>query len=257
MTEQGRRKRILGVLADRPFASVRDLVALLDVSPATVRRDLDKLHEAGEARKVFGGIALLGGAARTHALPFGENSDLAVDAKAAIAECAAALVQDGDMVIVASGSTCYQLGVLLSRRPVTIHTNSMPLAAMIGTAGVCQMVLSGGTLHREPGILYDHEDRAPDFNASRLFLGAQGLCPDGVMESHPLIVRTTRMMLERTDEVIVLADSRKLAIRARHLTCPVERISTVITDEGISTDDSAALREAGVRVVIAQAGARA
>ena len=84
MTEKGRRKQILSVLADKPFASVRELIDVLNVSPATIRRDLDKLHEAGEARKVFGGIAQLGYAARTYALPFGENSDLAVDAKAAI-----------------------------------------------------------------------------------------------------------------------------------------------------------------------------
>lgn len=255
MTEHGRRQQIMSVLERKPFASVKELTDVLDVSAATIRRDLDKLHEAGEARKVYGGIASLSIAARTYALPFGDNNDLAVEAKNAIADCAAALVRDGDMVMVGSGSTCYQLGLRLSTRPVTIYTNSMPLAAAIGTGGVCQLVVAGGNLHREPGILYDRDAQNVDFYASRLFLGAQGLGPDGVMESNPLLTRTTRYMLERTDEVIILADSRKLAIQARYLTCPIERVSTVITDENAAADDLRMLKDAGVRPIVARPGA--
>ena len=242
----------MSVLADRPFASVKDLIDVLNVSAATIRRDLEKLHEAGEARKVFGGIASLSLAvARTYALPFGQNSDLAVDAKNAIAALAATLCRDGDMVMLASGSTCYQLGLRLAQRPITLYTDSMPLAASLGTTGVCQLVVAGGTLHREPGILYERDATCPEFYASRLFLGAQGLGPEGVMESHPLLTRSTKCLLDRTDEVVVLADSRKLSIRARYVTCPVERISTVVTDDAVAPEDVEILTDAGVRVLVA------
>ena len=247
-----RRRQIISLLADKPFASVRELIDVLNVSAATIRRDLDKLHEAGEARKVFGGIASLNVvAARTYALPFGQNSDLAVEAKNAIADLAASLCRDGDRVMLASGSTCYQLGLRLASRPITLFTNSMPLAAVLGTEGVCQVVVAGGSLHREPGILYEREAQYPEFYASRLFLGAQGLGPEGIMESHPLLTRATACLLERTDEVVVLADSRKLSIRARYLTCPAERISTIITDDAVSAEDVEALTDAGIRVLVA------
>ncbi|MEI8180724.1 DeoR family transcriptional regulator, partial [Aestuariivirga sp.] len=57
MTEAERHKLMLDLLRDRPFASVRDLQAVVDASPATIRRDIAKLHVTGAVRKVFGGIA--------------------------------------------------------------------------------------------------------------------------------------------------------------------------------------------------------
>ncbi|CAP55431.1 putative transcriptional regulator arsR [Gluconacetobacter diazotrophicus PA1 5] len=255
VTETERQRQIITMLETRPFATVRELIDMLSVSPATVRRDIEKLHEAGEARKVFGGVASLTAASRTHALPFAQSSDLAVDAKRAIAAMAADLCRDGDMVMVAGGSTCHQLGLRLAGRSIGLYTNSMPLAAALGTHGACQLSVAGGALHREPGILYDPQAAAPDFFASRLFLGAQGLGLEGVMESHPLLPVATRPMLERADDVIVLADSRKLSVRARFVSCPIDRVSTLITDDGVQEDDVRILEDAGVTVLVAPVAA--
>ena len=253
MQEAERHRQIISMLASRPFATVRELIDMLNVSPATVRRDIEKLHEAGEARKVFGGVASLE-AARIHALPFDESSDLAVDAKRAIAIRAASLCRDGDMIMLGGGSTCFQLGLLLADRPMAIYTHSMPLAAALSLQGSCQLILASGTLHREPGILHDANGPSPDFFASRLFLGAQGIGPSGVMESHPLLPQATSRLLERTDEVVVLCDSRKFEVRARYVTCPIERISTVITDESVREEDVRALAGEGVTVLVAVQG---
>ena len=57
MNDTERHKAIIDLLRETPFASVRDLQEHLDVSPATIRRDIDKLHELGRARKVYGGIS--------------------------------------------------------------------------------------------------------------------------------------------------------------------------------------------------------
>jgi len=253
VTEAERHQQIVSMLETRPFATVRELIDALSVSPATVRRDIEKLHDAGEARKVFGGVASISHAARAHALPFEQSSDLAVDAKRAIAARAEMLCRDGDMIMIGGGSTCHQLGLRLAARPLSIYTNSMPLAAALGTYGACQITLAGGTLHREPGILHDAHIPAPDFFASRLFLGAQGVGAEGVMESHPLLPKATRPMLERADDVIVLADSRKLSVRARFVNCPIERISTLITDDAVAEEDVRILEDAGVEVLIASA----
>ena len=250
MPEAERHRQIIRVLANRPFATVRELIEVLSVSPATVRRDIEKLHEAGEARKVFGGVASLE-AARLHALPFDQSSDLAVDAKRAIAARAAMLCRDGDMIMLGGGSTCFQLGLLLGERPMAIYTHSMPLAAALSLQGSCQLTLASGTLYREPGILHDANGPSPDFFASRLFLGAQGIGPDGVMESHPLLPQATSRLLDRTDEVVVVCDSRKFDVRARFVTCPIERISTIITDDAARPEDLKALEEEGVTVLVA------
>ncbi|TIT19923.1 MAG: DeoR/GlpR transcriptional regulator, partial [Mesorhizobium sp.] len=74
----------------------------LGVSAATIRRDIDKIDGAGEARKVYGGISALDGAAQAgiaYARPYDENCDLAVEAKRRIAALAATMVRDGEAII--------------------------------------------------------------------------------------------------------------------------------------------------------------
>lgn len=254
MTEQERHRRIRDQLKDKPFATVRELVTALDASPATIRRDIDKLHGAGLVRKVFGGIAAIepaGASERLSQRPFDENRVLAVEAKKAIAAEAEKLVRDGDSIIINGGSTCYLFGIRLARRNVRIYTNSMPLGAQLSETGTCSLVMAGGELHREPSMLYAVGGTQQPFFASKLFVGAQGIGPTGLLESHPLIAKLMAELQDWTDEVVVLADSRKFAIRARHVVYSLSRISTLVTDDGLTGTDATMLEDAGVRVIIA------
>ncbi len=255
MTESERHKLMLDLLKDRPFASVRDLQGVLDASPATIRRDIAKLSAAGAVRKVFGGIATAepsGPLDRVAARPFTENQMLGVAAKKAIAHEAAALVGEGDALIIHGGSTCYLFAMLLASRNVRIYTNSMPLAATLWQNGTCHLTLSGGDLYREPGIVFSPEAGPPEFYASKFFLGAQAITPTGMQESHPLVVRETELLLQRADEVVVLADSRKFGVRARYPIMPLSRVGTLITDDGLTDANHKMLIDAGIRVIIAK-----
>lgn len=256
MSDQLRHKQIIEVLSDRPFASVRDLQRCLGVSAATVRRDIDKIDAMGTARKVYGGISALEGAARAtaYARPYDENRDLAVEAKNRLAERAALMVADGDSVIVNGGSTCFQLGVKLSHRNIRLYTNSMPLAAYLGENGKCSLTIAGGELHREPLVMY-----APPaqnvFYASKFFVGAQGISAEGVLESHPLMARSMQELAMNADQIVLLADSRKFAIHARKVALPLSRIATLITDEAISDKDAKMVEDAGVKLEVVSGGA--
>lgn len=257
MNDRTRHAIITDLLREQPFASVRDLQQHLGVSAATIRRDIDKLHEVGKARKVHGGVSAtdVGGSERLAARPYGENRDIAVEAKRAIARAAETLVHDGDSVIVHAGSTCYEFGIRLAQRNLRVYTNSMPLAAYLGEHGTCQLTVAGGALYREPGILHDGSAPEPSFFASRFFVGAQGVGPDGLLESHPLLAKTVGELSECADEVVLLADSRKFSIQPRNLVLPLARISTLVTDDGLSDADARLLEDAGVSILIAgQAG---
>jgi DeoR family transcriptional regulator, ulaG and ulaABCDEF operon transcriptional repressor len=251
LSDAERRRAIVDYLRDRPFASVRDLQDHLGVSAATVRRDIDKVDGLGIARKVYGGVSALQPAAvAAFALPYDENRDLAVDAKGRIAEAAATMVHDGDSIIINGGSTCFQLGVRLVDKSMRLFTNSMPLATYMSEHGRCSLTVAGGDLHREPRILYSPD--ASPFYASKFFLGAQGISAEGVLESHPLLVRSIQELSQRVDQIIILADSRKFGIRARNVSLPLSRIDTVITDEGLSDTDARLLESEGVKVKIAE-----
>lgn len=258
MSDLIRQRQIIEILRDRPFASVRELQERLGVSAATVRRDIDKIDGSGAARKVYGGISALDGAAQSTAFarPYDENRDLAVDAKRQIAERAAEMVADGDAVIVNGGSSCFHLGVKLADRNVRLFTNSMPLAAYIGDHGTCSLTIAGGDLHREPRVLYSPQQPIA-FYASKYFLGAQGISTEGLLESHPLMVRSIQELSTNADQIVVLADSRKFSIHARNVALPLSRVGTLITDDGIADQHAKMLESAGVALHVVSAGGAA
>ena len=257
LSDAERHRLIVELLRDRPFASVRELTGRLGVSAATVRRDIEKIHAAGGARKVYGGISALAG--RPHgvfARPYDENLDLAVEAKRAIAELAENLVADGDTLIVNGGSTCFHFGCMLAARNVRVFTNSMPLAAFLGEEGRCSLTIGGGELHREPRVIFA-PGQASGFFASKYFVGAQGVSAEGLLESSPLQVRAIQELAERADQVIVLADSRKFAIRARNVSLPLGRVGTLVTDDALPGEAAVMLAAAEVEVRIAALGEKA
>jgi DeoR family ulaG and ulaABCDEF operon transcriptional repressor len=254
VSDLDRHNKIKDILKERPFASVRDLQERLGVSAATIRRDIDKLHENEEARKVYGGVSAKDGLAqstRLGARSYDENRDLAVEAKRAIAATAETMVRDGDAIIVHGGSTCYHLGIRLARRNIRIYTNSMPLAAYLGDHGTCQMVIAGGELHRESGIIHSPRDEASQFFASKFFVGTQGICEAGLLESHPLLVKVINDLSACADQVVVLADSRKFSERPRNIALPLSRIGTLVTDDGLGDADARMLEDAGITIMIA------
>ena len=256
MNDTERHKAIVDLLREVPFASVRELQDCLGVSPATIRRDIDKLHDLGRARKVYGGISIsdAGDSARLSAKSYDENRDIAVEAKRAIAAKAAGLVKDGDSIIVHAGSTCYHLGILLARRALRIWTNSMPLAAYLGEHGTCQLSVGGGELYREPGIIHDATAGTPGFFASRFFVGTQGVSSKGLLESHPLLVKVTGELAACADEIVLLADSRKFEIQPRNVALPLSRIGTIITDDRLTDAAAKMMEDAGVTIMIANTG---
>tara|TARA_R110002020_G_scaffold26514_6_gene85950 strand:+ start:4919 stop:5701 length:783 start_codon:yes stop_codon:yes gene_type:complete len=254
MIESERHQSIIDLLEERPFVSVKELQLMLGVSAATVRRDIDKLGEAGHARKVHGGLAALEGAPRQRAvsLPFIENIDIAVEAKTAIAHEAGKLVRDGSLIIVHGGSTCFRFGRHIANRNIRVFTNSMPVAAYLGEHGTCQLTVGGGDLHREPGIFYDPARGGYEFYASQFFVGALGVSSAGLLENHPLLVRFINDMCGLANEIIVLVDSRKFAERPPNVALPLGRVARLITDDGLSDRDAAMLEEEGVAYTVAQ-----
>jgi DeoR family ulaG and ulaABCDEF operon transcriptional repressor len=252
MTESERQRLITDALRHRPFATVRDILDVVDASPATIRRDISKLHKAGLIRKVFGGIALPGDADNAHTRPFVENRVLNVQAKKAIALEAEKLCRDGDRIIVYGGTTCFLFAQRIARRNLKIFTHSMPVAAALWEHGTCHVTMGGGELHREPGVVYSPELPQPEFYASKLFVSAQAVEAEGARESHPLMARLVGALVDRADEIVLLADASKFDARARHLSLPFERVGTLITDDRIRDDQLDAARAKGVKVIVAK-----
>ena len=256
MLERERHRLIAKRVEERAVVSVAELVDLLGASEATVRRDILAMAERGEIRRVRGGAEAVYPRHRTvlAGAPFEMSLGLRAPQKRAIAEAAAKLIGDGDSVIINGGTTTYRLVEFLQDRSLDILTNSFPIAARLAHSTHVRLTLPGGTLFRQLGIVlspFEH-DAIGTFWASKLLTGCHGLNRLGMMETEPLIVQAERKLLARADELVVMADSQKLRQRSAMVVAGLDRIGTVITDDGAREEELEPLRAAGLRVIVAE-----
>jgi DeoR family ulaG and ulaABCDEF operon transcriptional repressor len=255
MLEAERHRLILKRLRERSVASVGDLVELLDASEATVRRDINALAELGRLRRIRGGAESLTPHHEAHlvGVPFALSRALGAVQKRAIARVAATLVPDGSSIIINGGTTTHALVEFLTDKQLDILTNSLPIVTALLTGSRSRVVIPGGTVFREQDIIlspYD-TDTIEHFWGEQLFMSCYGINHFGLMEADPLIVQAQQKLLKRADQLIVMADSRKLRQRSSMIVVGLERVHTLITDDGATEEELKLFRERGIRVIIA------
>lgn len=261
MHEKERHRVILSAVQEKPVVTVQELVDLTSSSEATIRRDIASLHVQKRLRRVRGGAEAItppqfvGLAGR----PFSVNETLNSSKKRAIAREAVELCQDGEPIIINGGTTTFQMVHFLINRRMPIFTNSFPIAEHLLKHSKNTVMLSGGTIYREQNIILSpfDNDVTRNFYARRMFMGAQGLGPLGLMEGDPLLIQAEQKLIDQADELVVLVDSTKFRQRSSLILCGLARIATVITDEGIEDREAAMLESAGVTLIVARGTAKA
>ena len=260
MHESERHRLILSAVQDRPVVTVVDLVNLTGVSEATIRRDIATLHMQKKLRRVRGGAEAIappqfvGLAGRTFAV----NETIRIKQKQAIAKAAADLCRDGDPIIINGGTTTFQMVHPLASRRMQVFTNSFPIAEHLLKHSKNTVMLSGGVIYREQQVILSpfDNDVTRNFYARRMFMGAQGIGPLGLMEADPLLIQAEQKLIGQADELIVLADSSKFESRSSLVLIPLERIDVVVTDDGISDRAAAMLEAAEIELIVAKAAGR-
>lgn len=255
MHESERHRLILSAVADRPVVTVADLVSLTGVSEATIRRDIATLHMQKKLRRVRGGAeaitppSFVGLAGRTYAV----NEGLHIKQKQAIARAAVDLCGDGEPIIINGGTTTFQMVHPLATRRCQVFTNSFPIAEHLLKTSKNSVLISGGVIYREQNIVLSpfDNDVTRNFYARRMFMGAQGVAPLGVMEADPLLIQAEQKLIGQADELVLLVDSTKFENRSSLVLCPLERIDVLVTDEGISDRQAAMIEAADIKLVVA------
>ena len=259
MLESERHRIILSAVEERPVVTVADLVALTESSEATIRRDIAALHMQKRLRRVRGGAESIAPPAFVgiNARPFSVNESIRINEKRAIARAAVDLCEAGDAIIINGGTTTFQMVYPLIAMRLQVFTNSFPIAEHLLKHSRNTVLLPAGAIYREQNIILSpfNDDGSKHFYAKRIFMGCRGLGPLGLLEGDPLLVQAEQKLIGQADELVVLADSSKFAARSSLLLCALDRISTVITDEGVTDRDAAMVETAGIRLIVAPTGA--
>ena len=251
-----RESAIFRLLGDNGFVSFRELERQLDASPATIRRDLERLAGAGRVVRVHGGAKLPveeAPAANLTGVPFHHNINRNRGAKEAIGKAAAALCRPSEGVIIDGGSTTLQMCPHLDGLALQVLTNSLHIVSALLPHASTRITVPGGAVFREQNIILSAagDDLMPRFHAPKLFMGAASVGPQGLMQSDVVLVAAERRFIERAEQLILLVDSSKFEGSSGHVVCDLDEIDVLITDGGITPAQRAVLDAAGIEVIIA------
>lgn len=259
MHAEEREKAILDLLEKRGFIAFRELERRFDASPATLRRDLERLAGEGLIVRVHGGAKLAAepaeATATAHGLsgvPFHENVNRNRAQKEAIGRAAAALCSPGEAVMIDGGSTTLQMCPHLDGLNLQVLTNSLHIvAALLPQAGT-RVSVPGGAVFREQNIILSAtgDDLMPRFVAPKLFLSAASIGPHGLTQADIVLVAAERRFIDRAHEVIVLVDSSKFEGPSGNVVCGLDQIDVVVTDSGITDAQRKMLSEASIRTIV-------
>lgn len=248
-----RRNQMLELVRARGFASLPELAGELQVSESTVRRDLEHLEDSGFAKRTHGGVVYTG---ESPEFPhFKDRQSSQWDKKRAIAARAVELIEDGETLLLDGGSTTYEVARLLVGRPLQIVTNSMPVANLFASGADSDLVLIGGNVHLRTGVTMGPYANAmlADLNVHTAIMSVAAINEKGFFNSNILQVETQRAMLGAGDQVIVVADSTKFGRSSLTRLCELRDVAHVVVDAGIDRRWTDQLKQAGVKVSVAEA----
>ncbi|MBD0382274.1 DeoR/GlpR family DNA-binding transcription regulator [Paenibacillus sedimenti] len=245
-----RKQRIIDYVRQYSTASVNTLAKQFSVHEATIRRDLMEIEQEGLLKRTHGGVIV---EQWTHDEPsFNERSSQNLDQKMRIGKLAASLVEDGDHIIIDSGTTTLHIAKnLVHRSNITVVTNDMNVAAELRDATRIKVILTGGELYPHSymlnGMFTDHVLRS--LHTSKVFIGTPALHPQhGLMHPEAQLVPAKQGMIRAAQEVIVVTDDTKIGKLSLHTVAPNSSIHTLITGREATEDQIKPFRDSGITV---------
>lgn len=246
-----RREQIAAFVLERGSASLDELAGQFDVSKMTIRRDLHALEQGGVLRRVMGGAIPV--VSRFHEPPMSERSLVGLPAKRAIGAAAAALVEDGETIIVDVGTTALECARALSRsQRLTVVTPSLQVAQELSHAPAIRTMVIGGRLRPGEMSLVGSwaEDALGELNCDVLFLGVGGVDPErGLTEYNFDDSRVKQAAIRSAGRCVLLADESKLGRVTFARVAPVSAVSVLVTDAVPDHPVVRALRDEGIKTV--------
>jgi len=247
-----RRIKILNLIQEDGHAKVQKLSEIFKVSEVTIRQDLQALEEMGYVQREYGGAFLkdVDSFARTGEL-FNQTH---MEEKREIALKAVETVQEGDNIILDSGSTTTELAKLLvGFKNLNVITNALNIAYILGVNPGINLLVSGGEF-KAPTLSLTGETAATAFkglHVDKLFLATAGISSDGFQLTYPsisdLVVKSA--MIRAASKIYLLADSSKIGYSSFASLGRITLIDSLITDAKITPEQRQALQELGVEVM--------
>ena len=252
MLNEERRRAILELVNQDGRVLVKELAEKFGTSQITIRKDLELLNSNGQVHRTHGGaLTVESGALVDPTLR--EKEKLHRKEKLRIAEAAARMVQEGESVLLDSGTTTTAVArALRDFRHLTVITNAVNIAAVLSGTQV-EVILTGGIVRKNSFSLVGPlaEETLRQLSADILFLGVDGFDTRvGLSTPNLLEAKVNKVMVEVARKTVAVCDSSKFGRRAMSTIVPVTAVHHVVTDKHIGKGDLSNLKETGVAVTL-------
>jgi len=249
-----RRAGILEELENKGQVAVNELSKMFNISEVTIRNDLSHLEKQNML------IRARGGAIKMKYYRMGVDPSITdkqkeyLKEKQRIAKAALKFIEDGDTIVLDSGTTTTEIAKNLSQfKNLTIITNALNIAIILSEYEGFNIFMPGGYLRKKSlslvGVLAD--ENFQKFYCDKLFMGVDGFDTDhGLSTPNSEEAHLNQIMVNVAKKVIVVTDSRKFLRRRFAYIGPISLVNVVITDSGIRDEDKTRLEKNGVEVIV-------
>lgn len=247
-----RRTKILELLEKQGQVAVADLSRRFKTSEVTIRNDLKDLHDRGLIRRAHGGAIKVASVSIDPSLQI--KAEMHAEDKRRIGAAAAALINDGDSIILDSGTTTQQIArQIKNKKDLTVITNGLNIAMELFGAKDIQLIFLGGVIRQNSLSAVGHfaVDILAQLSADKLFLAVDacdiefGLSTPNVEES-----QVNQAMARIAKQKILVADSSKFGKRSLSRIVPLDEIDIVITDRVLPVEAQAQLRSHELELIL-------
>jgi DeoR/GlpR family transcriptional regulator of sugar metabolism len=257
LTPAARMERVLDLLKTRDLVLVSELLQEFSVSEVTIRKDLTELVRQGLAQRVRGGARATTVGRAQDELAIDVRLGMRVMEKRAIAAAAAAMIDDGEAIVLDCSTAAYYLALeLKEKKELVVLTNGLLAAQALASSPGIVVVLVGGVLRSASlSTVGDLDSEAlRTTQVGKGFFGAAGLnCERGLMELNPEEVRLKRQLVSSCERLIGLVDHTKWGRLGLQSFAGADRVNTLITDSGAPADLIEEWRGLGTEVICVEA----
>lgn len=241
--------KIVQLVNERGSIRVTELSELCQVTEETIRRDLDRLEQAGRLRRSHGGAVSVKD--QQPEIPYFEREIAQAEEKKRIAEEAIKLILPKDRILLDASSTAWYMAASMPDIPLTVLTNSIKVAMELSGKEKIEVISTGGILaSRSLSYVGPLAERSLDaYHVDKAFFSCKGVHLErGVSESNELQARIKHKMVGMADQVILLADSSKFGVQAFTHVADLSDVDAIITDRRLSQELLMQLKEKQITV---------
>jgi len=239
------------LLKDKGQVSVSQLAELFHISEVTIRSDLTEMEQGGQLRRIHGGA--VSSKRAYYEMSLNDRMEVHREEKLRIAKACADLIRDGDTLMIDSGTTCQLLARELAERSnLTVVTNALMIAQEFVYNRSVNVILLGGNLDLQYQFTFGNDaiTQLQKYRSDKTIIATDGIgVSHGLTTYHHQERDVSRLMIERSNAAIVVADHSKIGKEGFSNITGISSIGVLVTNKNGNKQELDAIRKKGISVI--------